>query len=448
MNDTRSNQNLNYQDAVTAVEKTLADLRGCPPKEREQLQADIAQLNEMHEKLTSGRIEIVIFGEISTGKSALINALIGRQVADVDVQGGWTQQVWGTVWSGAGYRLPSLEKSEIVIIDTPGINEVGGADRAQLAEVTARQADLILFVTDSDLNDTEYAALVELAAIQKPILFVFNKTDLYLPDVKATLVETLKGRIDGLIPPNHLVLTTADPREIEFLTEQPDGTSQSVWKKPEPEISELKLLILKTLENEGLGLIALNAAMYAADKSDRISSLRVELRNRQADQVIWTMAATKAVVVAANPIPVVDLLGGLAVDAVMIATLSKVYGLTFTMSQARSLAKTISAAGGIYALGELANYGASFFKLVTGTLGTALTLIPQGAAVGFGSYIIGKSAKHYFEHGETWGSGSAKSVVKGILATTDKNSVMNHLKDEIRQKLKSNRHSKIGHSER
>ncbi len=446
MNDTHSSQDLNYQDAVKAVEKTLADLQGCPANEREQLQADIAQLNEMHEKLTSGRIEIVIFGEISTGKSALVNALIGSQVADVDVQGGWTKQVWGTTWNGAGYRLPSLEKSEIVIIDTPGINEVGGADRAQLAEITARQADLILFVTDSDLNDTEYVALVELAAIQKPILFVFNKTDLYLADVKATLIETLQGRIDGLIPPDHLVLTTADPREIEYATEQPDGSTQSVWKKPAPDISELKLLILQTLENEGLGLIALNAAMYAADKSDRISSLRVELRNRQADQVIWTMAATKAVVVAANPIPIVDLLGGLAVDAVMIATLSKVYGLTFTMSQARGLAKTISAAGGIYALGELANYGASFFKLVTGTLGTALTLIPQGAAVGFGSYIIGKSAKHYFEHGGTWGTGSAKSVVKEILATTDKNSVMNHLKDEIRQKLKSNRHSKLGPS--
>ena len=181
--------------------------------------------------------------------------------------------------------------------------------------------------------------------------------------------------------------------------------------------------------------------MYAADKSDRISALRVEMRNKQADQVIWTMAATKAVVVAANPLPLFDIFGGLAVDALMIVTLAKVYGLTFSMTQARGLAKSISAAGGIYALGELANYGASAFKLITGTLGTALTLIPQGAAVGYASYIIGKSAKRYFEQGGSWGSNSPKSVVKEILATTDKDSVVSHLKDEIRQKLNWNRHS-------
>jgi len=56
------------------------------------------------------------------------------------------------------------------------------------------------------------------------------------------------------------------------------------------------------------------------------------------------------------------------------------------------LAKAISGAAGIYALGEFANWGASAFKLITGTLGTALTLVPQGAAVGFTSYIIGKSS--------------------------------------------------------
>ena len=191
-------------------------------------------------------------------------------------------------------------------------------------------------------------------------------------------------------------------------------------------------------------MIALNAAMYASDKSDRVAALRVEMRNRKADQVIWTMAATKAVVVAANPIPFLDIVGGLAVDAAMLATLSKVYGLSFSMGQARALAKTIGAAGGVYALGEIASAGASFFKLVTGTLGTALTLIPQGAAVGFGSYIIGQAAKRYFEQGGSWGSGSAKSVVKEILANTDKDSVVSHLKDEIRQKLDWNRHGSRG----
>lgn len=430
-----------YIEAVKAVEKTLADLRKCPDDEKAQLQNDISQLNAMYEKVTTGRVEIVIFGEISTGKSALVNALIGKQVAEVDVQGGWTKQVWGTSWDGAGHRLPGLESSEIVIVDTPGINEVDGGDRAELADVTARKADLILFVTDSDLNDTEYAALVELAAVQKPIIMVFNKTDLYNESVKNELKSMILSRLDGLIPEQHFVMTVADPREIEYVIEQPDGSTNTEWRKPEPQVGELKSLILSTLEKEGLGLIALNAAMYAADKSDKISSMRIEMRNREADRAIWTMAATKAVVVAANPIPFFDIVGGLAVDALMVASLSKVYGLPFTMAQARGLAKTITAAAGIYALGELAVIGSSAFKLLTGTLGTALTLIPQGAAAGFTSYIIGQSAKHYFEHGGSWGDGSAKSIVKEILDNTDKDSVVSHLKDEIRKKLDWNRHA-------
>ena len=436
-----SPQDANYLEAVKSVEKTLGDLRGCSDSERQHLIDDIAQLNEMYDKISTGRVEITIFGEISTGKSAMINALIGRAVAEVDVQGGWTKQIWGTAWEGAGYRLPGMESSEIVLIDTPGINEVGGADRAELAEVTARRSDLILFVTDSDLNETEYAALVELAAVQKPIIMVFNKIDLYPDEEKKVLTEMIQKRLDGLVPADHFVTTVADPREVEYVIEQPDGSEKVEWRKPEPEVEELKSMILETLEKEGLGLLALNAAMYAADKSDRISALRVSMRDTRADQVIWTMAATKAVVVAANPLPIVDIFGGLAVDALMIVTLSKVYGLSFSMSQARGLAKAISGAAGIYALGEFTNWGASAFKLITRTLGTALTMLPQGAAAGFTSYIIGRSAKHYFEQGGSWGAGSAKTVVKDILATTNKDSVVAHLKDEIKSRLSLNRHA-------
>ena len=134
------------------------------------------------------------------------------------------------------------------------------------------------------------------------------------------------------------------------------------------------------------------------------------------------------------------MLGGLAVDALMIVTLSRVYGLNLSMAQSRGLAKSISKAAGILALGELTNWGSSLFKAITVSLGTALTLIPQGAAAGFCSYIVGQAAKRYFEQGGSWGSESAKSVVDDILKNTDRTSVLNHLKDEIREKLKLNRH--------
>ena len=439
---TGSAQDPHYLEAVESVAETLKQLTGCPESEKERLKSDVADLSRMYEKATSGRVEIAIFGEISTGKSAMINALIGRAVAEVDVQGGWTKETWGTNWDGSGHVIPGFEKSEVVIIDTPGINEVDGADRAELAETTARQSDLILFVTDSDLNETEYVALVELAAVQKPLILVFNKVDLYTEEQKEKLIVVLKSRLKGIIPEDHFVLTCADPRAIEYVTELPNGKEKTEWRKPDPDIDQLKTLILETLEKEGLGLIALNAALYAADKSDKVSTLRIAMRNRQADQVIWTMAATKAMVVALNPVPVVDVIGGLTIDALMIITLSKIYGLNFSMAQARGLARTIGAAGGIYALGELTNYGASLFKAVTLGFGVPLTVIPQGAAAGFTSYIIGEASKKYFEQGGAWGGKSAKSVVTDILAATDRDSVLAHLKGEIQAKLQINQHAK------
>jgi GTPase len=431
----------NYRDAVETVRGTLSKLRGCPPEEVAHLERDIAQLEAMYLKITTGQVEIVIFGEISTGKSALINALVGRAVAEVDVQGGWTREVWGTAWDGSGYRVPGLDRSEVVLVDTPGINEIGGKDRAELAETTARRADMILFVTDSDLNETEFLAMVELAAIQKPIILVINKIDLYTESQQKELLDIIRERVAGAIPERNIVMTTADPRPVEYVIHDAAGTVRTEWKKPEPQVETLKSLILETLEREGLGLVALNAAMYAADKSDRISSLRVRLRSKKAEQVIWTLATTKAVVVAVNPLPGVDIVCGMAVDALMISSLSRVYGLNFSMNQSRGLARAVAKAAGIIALGELPSWGSSLFKLMTGTLGTALTIIPQGAAAGFSSYIIGQAARHYFEHGGSWGAKSAKSVVRQILDETDKESILSHLKDEIRRRLQWNRHA-------
>jgi len=61
--------------------------------------------------------------------------------------------------------VPGLANSEVVLVDTPGLNEVDGAQRAVMAHEAAARADLVLFVIDSDMNEVEYSALVELAAV-------------------------------------------------------------------------------------------------------------------------------------------------------------------------------------------------------------------------------------------------------------------------------------------
>lgn len=440
---TPSHRDADFHAAIVSIRRAIEKYQGCTPAEREELARDLDELEQMAEKLESGRVDIVVFGEISTGKSALINALVGDEIAQVNVQGGWTKDVWHVPWNGIGYCVPGFAESQVVLIDTPGLNEVDGAARAEMARSAAARADLVLFVTDSDLNETEYSALVELAASHKPILLVLNKADLYSRYELEQLLELFRGRrLAGLVEPANIIATQANPREMEFVIEAADGTVRHEWRKPAPKVSELRSRILEVLNAEGKSLIALNAAMFAADKSDRMGALRVRLRETEAAKVIWSYAVTKSLAVALNPLPAIDVLGGSAIDATMVVTLGRIYGMEITTSNARDLVTSILKAAGWVMLSEVAvSYASSVFKALTVGHGTVLTALPQGAAAGYGSYIVGQAARHYFQHGASWGDESPKQVVKQILANTDKESVLERLKSEIAKKISLNRYA-------
>ncbi|HEX6961151.1 MAG TPA: GTP-binding protein, partial [Lacipirellula sp.] len=67
-----------YQASMAAMQAAIARFRGCNEAELRELAGDLDELGRMAEKLRAGRVDIVVFGEISTGKSALINALCGE----------------------------------------------------------------------------------------------------------------------------------------------------------------------------------------------------------------------------------------------------------------------------------------------------------------------------------------------------------------------------------
>ena len=433
-----------YVDALASVRHAIGQFSGCSAGEKAALEKELSDLEQILKKLEQGRVEIVLFGEIDTGKSALINSLVGQTVAEVDVRGGWTKEVWSAAWNGCGYVVPGLEQSQVVLLDTPGINEIAGAQRAAIAREAASRADLILFVTDSDLNHAEFTALAELAASHKPIILVFNKIDNYTPAQREQLRQSLSdSRLRGMIDPQDVVETAADPLPREYLIEAADGTVRSQYRKPPPQVEALKARILEVLDRDGKSLLALNAAMYAADKSDRIAALKVRMRDEQATTIIWSYAAMKSIGVALTPLPVADVVGGSAVDVTMVVTLAHVYGMSLTWINARRLIESILKAAGWVMLGEMATHlAASLFKGLTFGSGTALTALPQGAAAGYGSYIVGQAAKYYFEHGASWGGEAPKAVVTRILAATDKRSVLERLKAEINAKLHLNPYAK------
>jgi len=435
--------NADYDASLAALRRAIDQYRACEDAELAALAADLQALARMADKLQQGRVELVVFGEISTGKSALINALVGEARTEVDVRGGWTKDVWHVDWDSAGYRIPGFADSEVVLIDTPGLNEVEGAHRGELAREAAARADLVLFVVDSDLNDVEYRALRDLSATHKPLLLVLNKADVYRPEDLQALLGQLRGpRLQGIVDPDNVLVAQADPREVQYVIEAADGSTRSEWRKPAPQIEAVRMRILELLAADGKELAALNAALFAADKNDRMAALRVRLREDRAARTIWNFAAAKALAVALNPVGVADVAGGIVVDAAMVVTLGRLYGIPVSSAHARSLVTSVlKSAGLVTALEVAVDWLASAFKLLTGGLGAAVTLIPQGAAAGYGSYIVGQAARHYFQHGASWGDQSPKQVVQQILAHTDKASILEQLKTEIREKIALNRHA-------
>lgn len=433
-----------YEDALVAVERALNFGQAGRPDEIQVLGEELQQLKAMAEKLRRGRIDIVVFGEINTGKSSLINALLGDAVNEVSIRGGMTTEIKPAEWRGSGYQVQGYAESVVTIVDTPGLNEVDGAERARIAQLAAESADLILFITDSDLNEIEFNALRELADKHKPLILVFNQIDKYSAAQRTRLMEVLRDeRLPRIVGREDIVEAAADPIEREYVFQSLNGTERTELRKPEPNITQVKTRILEILERDGKGLLALNAAMFAADRHDKIVSRRIEMRENAAQTTIWSYAATKAIAVALNPVPAADVIGGSAVDIGMVYHLASIYGVEMNIKTARDLVNTVLSAAGLVLVSEwLVHIGAGVLKGLTFGLATVLTAIPQGAAAGYASVIVGNAAKFYFEHNASWGSADAKTVVKKILSETDKESVLKKLEAAVRERIQRNRHAK------
>ena len=363
--------------ARDSLEATLQGLK-LTPEEEKVLADEIRQLRELTKKLDETTIEIAAFGMVSRGKSSVLNALLGRDVFEVGATHGTTINRSAQRWEQGARGPAGLDQARLVLVDTPGIDEVGGEVRETLAREVARTADLILFIVSGDMQRREVEALSELRSHQKPILLVFNQIDRYPEADRESIHAKLEDeRVKGLIHPEDIVLTAARPDPIRIKIQEADGTSKIVWEKPAPLIEPLKARILDVLEREGKAIVALNTLLLAGDLHEEIVRRKVRIRDEAANRLIWNFSIAKGAAVGLNPIPVADLAGGLAVDVGMILALSKVYGIPLTRASAMKLVRDMSIALGAMGLLRVAT------RLVTSGVKSAmagLTIMTGGLA--------------------------------------------------------------------
>ena len=129
----------------------------------------------LQETVSAERVHIGFFGKRNAGKSSLVNAVTGQELAVVS-------DVLGTTTDPVKKAMEILPLGPVVIIDTPGLDDLGelGEKRVKKAKQILAQTDLAVLVVDGTAGlapeDEEIIRLFEERKL--PYLVAMNKADL------------------------------------------------------------------------------------------------------------------------------------------------------------------------------------------------------------------------------------------------------------------------------
>ncbi len=442
----RKQSQLHWKRARASLRKALnrysvwqnATQKTTNPELSSTIKTQLDLLKSNIDKLDQGVIQIAVFGLVSRGKSAVLNALLGEKILETGPLNGVTQWPRSIRWTPNIFvNSHQQEIVKVDLIDTPGLDEVAGQIRGEMAQKVARQVDLILFVVSGDITRTEYDALSELRKAKKPLILVFNKIDLYSEAEREEIYQNLQkiavhqsGEFEDIYSPSEVVMVAAEPTPIPVRIEWSDGKVTNEWETPSPQIDELRQKIITILEREGRSLLALNALVQAREAEVSIAHKTVKVKQNEADDLIWNFAKYKALAVALNPISIIDVVGTTFIDLALIRSLSRLYNLPMTSYEAGKLWKIIILSAGGILLGD---FGSSLLLGLgkVDIISYAGVAITQASIAAYGTYAIGSATKVYLERGCTWGSLGQDIVIQDILSQMEPDMIIYRLQQEL-----------------
>ena len=196
------------------------------------------ELAELGRRRSEQTIHLALFGEISSGKSSLINALLPGAEAATDVVGGTTTAI-------RQYRWRRESGDEVLLVDVPGLNQAGRDYDRQVSE-EAHRAHIVIFVCDGDLSRDEHRALQPLLELGKPLIIAFNKLDRYSDADRQLIRDRLVRQFRGHRQVTIAGIATRPTQPVVRIG--PDGVEQESIRELPPQIDELKAAVQRVLD--------------------------------------------------------------------------------------------------------------------------------------------------------------------------------------------------------
>ncbi|GAB4197666.1 MAG: DUF697 domain-containing protein [Phycisphaeraceae bacterium] len=321
------------EEAIDSQIKEVAQVA----EDLEQSGADRFELDSrvavLEHKRATQTLEIIAFGTISSGKSALLNALCGREVFQTNVRGGTTTTRNEVPWTGG---------DRIMLVDTPGIGEIDNEEHARIAKDSARDADLVLLVLDGPLRESEFETLKVLGELKKPLHVVLNKTDWYGDKQRDDLLRQITKQVRPWVDPRDVTAVQARPISRTRVIVKPDGTEERQVIDVPPDISVLARRMLGTINRDGRDMLLANLLLRSRALADDARQQVMAARDKRADQIVylymWRAGAAAAVV----PMPMVDIVAGVAISTKMVLELARVYRQEIDLKTAEQLLRELS----------------------------------------------------------------------------------------------------------
>ena len=251
------------------------------PADLEHLQQALQQLDEL--------FLLVVVGEFNSGKSALINALLGKAYLPQGVTP-TTDRIYVVRYGEEGapefvakdvrvVRYPAEFLREVNIVDTPGTNAVLRHHESIVRDFIPR-SDLVIFVTSADrpFTESERAFLEHIQEWGKKIVVAINKIDI-LEDQQSIdeVREFVRGGVQELLKLSPHMFSFSARRALE----KADGSDTSGRAAKSDEFADFRKYLLESLTQTDrirLKLLSpLGVARKIGRQYDELANSRLEI---------------------------------------------------------------------------------------------------------------------------------------------------------------------------